>query len=671
MSGDLLVFEEIKKLSESSNKKLTDVNIERLERNSDVLFVLLPQWAAALPPYNIARLSALVNEAGYKSSCLDVNVETYQESKKWHKELGFDPYGGNNYQKWQIEEYQKYLHKYVKPILQKYIDIIIKINPKVIGITLYFCNEGAVQWFVSELRKKLPNTKIFGGGPNLHFRKDDIKKGLIYCDDDGKPLFDYGIVGESELIILDVLDEIEKGKTHKGMKIMTQPITQRINLNNFPIPNYEDFDFNKYEIGDGALTELSRGCVAKCTFCAETHFWNYRQRNASSVLDEVEYLYNKGTRLIWFVDSLVNGNLKELKGFAQGVIDRGLKIKWIGYARCDKRMDYEYLKVLKDSGCFGLKFGAESASNKVLDDMKKRVTNVEMEENFIDCKKLGIQVITTWIQAFPTETSNNFLETLTFINNTQDTIHRISSTPGYQLTAETIVGQNFERFGLSNFTYDKNWIKDDFSFGKPHILTRAKLFDIFVKEFTNIQTPDRPLLSKMYDIKYNKKISKKIKYFDKKLNMLKFGSNKFKSNLIMEPFYFFYFLWKVKGGFEMNLKFDEELDYKEFGYSVKTPYWANFWFKINDNGDWETKVDAKYLQPENPFSVLDFSQKKSQVIERVRVFAEPKWGDGSRTEDEIKELQKEEKHLNNTQNFSFNFDWEGKGTWDEKKKTLF
>ena len=40
MSGDLLVFEEIKKLSESSNKKLTDVNIERLERNFDVLFVL-------------------------------------------------------------------------------------------------------------------------------------------------------------------------------------------------------------------------------------------------------------------------------------------------------------------------------------------------------------------------------------------------------------------------------------------------------------------------------------------------------------------------------------------------------------------------------------------------------------------------------------------------------
>ena len=58
------------------------------------------------------------------------------------------------------------------------------------------------------------------------------------------------------------------------MKIMMQPITQRINLNNFPIPNYEDFDFNKYEIGMVGLTELSR-VVFVGTFCGETHFWNY------------------------------------------------------------------------------------------------------------------------------------------------------------------------------------------------------------------------------------------------------------------------------------------------------------------------------------------------------------------------------------------------------------
>lgn len=87
MESALRVFEEIQKLSNPSNKKLTDVDIIKLDRDSDVIFVLLPEWAPNLPPYNIARLSSIINQAGYKSSCLDLNIETYQESKKWKKEL--------------------------------------------------------------------------------------------------------------------------------------------------------------------------------------------------------------------------------------------------------------------------------------------------------------------------------------------------------------------------------------------------------------------------------------------------------------------------------------------------------------------------------------------------------------------------------------------------------
>ena len=96
MESALRVFEEIQKLSNPSNKKLTDVNIIKLDRDSDVIFVLLPEWAPNLPPYNIARLSSILNEAGYKSSCLDLNIETYQESKKWVKKLGYNPFNPNN-----------------------------------------------------------------------------------------------------------------------------------------------------------------------------------------------------------------------------------------------------------------------------------------------------------------------------------------------------------------------------------------------------------------------------------------------------------------------------------------------------------------------------------------------------------------------------------------------
>ena len=418
MSSDVLFFEEIKKHAQPVNKTLTDVNIKRLERNSDILFILLPEWAFDLPPYNIARLSSIINEAGYKSSCLDLNIEVYQESRKWVEDgtVPFDPFNPHNLTKWEIDEYPKYLEKPVSKILKKYINKIVRLNPKVIGFTLYYCNEGPVQWFASELRKRLPNTTFICGGPNLHFRKHDIEQGKIYSLNN-KPLFQYGIVGESELIILDVLEEIDSGQmNHTGMKFLTQPINQRLNINNFPIPNYNDFDFSKYDMPNGLLTEFSRGCIAKCTFCSETHFWKYRQRHSNSVLDEIEHLYRtKGTNVIWFLDSLINGNLKALKEFAEGVIERGLKIKWAGFARCDERMDLKYLKLLKKAGCFILKIGAESASNKVLDDMSKRMTREIMEKNFTDFKKAGIGVFTTWINGFPTEERTDHKSSLTFI----------------------------------------------------------------------------------------------------------------------------------------------------------------------------------------------------------------------------------------------------------------
>ena len=678
MSSDVLFFEEIKKHAQPV-KGQTDVTITKLKRNSDILFLLLPEWAADLPPYNIARLSAIVNEAGYKSSCLDLNIEVYKKSRSWEKDgiVPFDGFNPNNLTKWEINEYPKYLQEPVSKVLTPYIDKIVKANPKVIGFTLYYCNEGPVQWFASEMRKRLPNPIIICGGPNLHFRQGDIEKGKLYSLNN-KPIFQYGIVGEAESIILDVLDEIDNGKmNHGGMKFLTQPITQKLNINNFPIPNYNDFDFSKYGMSNGLLTEFSRGCTAKCTFCSETHFWKYRQRDSKSALDEIEHLYKtKGTNVIWFLDSLINGDLKALRGFAEGVIERGLKIKWAGFARCDERMDLKYLKLLKKSGCFILKIGAESASNNVLSDMSKRMTREIMEQNFSDFKKAGITTFTTWINGFPTEKVIDHKSTLTFLCKNKNKIDSLFSVPGFILDASNIVGQNPERFGISNFTHNMNWIRSDFSFGKPHMLCRVKNFEILLKEindFSTITLWSRPHLNKLYDIKYDEPtLFNEIEYNDTDTINLKTGLDKFGDYLIKEPFILFEILWKSRGGFEMNLMFDEEIDGFEFGMALASPYDAEYNFKVNKKGDWSCKIVAKYTQPkERPFKVMDFSQEKSSLIERARTFAKPTWGEGSRTREELIELYKEESYLNKTKDFSFDFKWEGNGTWDTSKKTLF
>ena len=180
-----------------------------------------------------------------------------------------------------------------------------------------------------ELKRRNPNLKIAVGGSNVQqawFNR--------------QPYYDYVVSGEGEQNILKILDEVENGVTHSETQYLTQPEDERINLNGLPMPDYESIDFSQYLIPNGVNSEISRGCTAKCTFCEETHFWKYRQRQAVDLVTEVEWLYyNKGTDVIWFIDSLINGNPKELRAFALALKTKGLNVKFTGYARCDGRMD--------------------------------------------------------------------------------------------------------------------------------------------------------------------------------------------------------------------------------------------------------------------------------------------------------------------------------------------
>ena len=51
------------------------------------------------------------------------------------------------------------------------------------------------------------------------------------------------------------------------------------------MPDYESIDFSLYDVPNGVNSEFTRGCTAKCTFCEETHFWRYRQRQAVDLID--------------------------------------------------------------------------------------------------------------------------------------------------------------------------------------------------------------------------------------------------------------------------------------------------------------------------------------------------------------------------------------------------
>jgi hypothetical protein len=668
----------------SVQKNVTPVYVDYKTRKTKLVLALCPEWAPQFPPFNLARLSGVAKSAGFETHILDLNVRAYNEYKNnWqpNKRLPFRLWDPSSSWHWMGDTYLNDIHPVLEPLLQNACDEIEAMKPDIVGFSIYYISEEPTKWMCQELKRRMPNVKIAVGGSN-------VQKSWFTIH----PYYDYVVNGEGEQVLLNILEEVENGVSHSEPQYLTQPEDQRININGLPMPDYESIDFSQYEIPNGVNTEISRGCTAKCTFCEETHFWKYRQRQSVDLISEIEWLYyNKGTDVIWFIDSLVNGNLKELRAFCKGVDAKGLKINWTGYARCDGRMDLEYFKDLKAGGCIMLNYGIESGSQHVLDDMAKGVTIKEMEDNFKHGKEVGIYAATNWIVGFPTETLQDFADSITLLWRMRDmNINNVGAGVGYGLGPETIVGQNPHKFNISWHKYQNHWITNDFAMGGTHVMTRVKTFHMFLDFMTGCTEvpfgyPIRFSLAKEhYKITLNNpKTIKEIEYEKFDYNIIKPNINSFADSLVNEMWPFFRMLWKTRGGYEAEVEFNPDIDLREFGSQYGPGmYNAIFKFKITDEGQWTADFKYKFDQVDNPyddreppplgrkgpFFAQDYSRMMSNTAKRARKLAKPTWSDDTgRGDSDFGDLLNEEHVLNNTIDFTFQYRYRGTGDWSNYK----
>jgi radical SAM superfamily enzyme YgiQ (UPF0313 family) len=500
------------------------------------------------------------------------------------------------------------------------IDRIVEFKPDVIGFSLYFCNNQSVAWAIPKIREKLPNAIILAGGSQV------IQEKLRYPE-----LFDYIVKGEGEQIFLDLLEKIEN-KTPITERVLVYPKDKKIDLDSMPWPDYSDFDLSLYQYGAAVGSEISRGCIAKCEYCIETQFWRYRGRVATTVVDEIEYQYKTfGVRAIHFVDSLVNGNLKELRAFALGVTSRGMTdLNWSGYARADGRMDLEYLQDLKNGGSKALNFGAESGSNRVLQLMRKNVTREEMEQNFIDIKTAGILGFSNWLVGFPGEEIKDLAETLIFIWRTRDTgLYHYSLNACYDEPG-TPLSTNPTKFNISETKWSGKWVTTDYRNTPIHRLIRYKSFSIFASHMRRhhpelnsgkmwgiwgLGGMERPGLESHYTFNYNPENARNtIDYDDFDYNIVKINVNPVADSVINEIWPLLRTMYLAWGECEISINFDPDQDFAEFGdHFVFDPgnlvenfrFGGDVWFKIDADGHWQAKLNYKFdsSMPEYSFDL--------------------------------------------------------------------
>lgn len=585
----------------AAQKNLSTVKIENVTRRTHIALILMPKWAVFFAPYNIARLAAVTRAAGYRTSVFDWNVDTWHKLKKVLPEDPYEGHGSRDYL-WLDDMYEARLQSHVEPILEEYLTKIIELKPDVVGFSLYYTNVFPTLWLAKKIRQHLPDTKIIAGGSHIQWNPDPF------------PEFDHVVKGEGEELLLQMLDDIENGVPLTEYQYNADK-TKRINLDQLPFPDYSDLDVNAYMIPNAISSELSRGCVAKCTFCQETHYWKYRSRQAPFILEEVEHQYRTyGTNVFWFIDSLVNGNINELRAFALGVVERGLEIKWEGYARCDERMDLEYYQDLKASGCMALNYGIESGSQRVLDAMRKNVTIAEVEKNLRDGAAVGIQAQSNWMLCYLNEETVDFAKTMTLAWRIQN-CRLTSMARGTMNIGPGRIDDDREFYNVHPKYFCLSWATKDLSNTKIHRLIRFKSFNIFVEQmpaYGQWDSDKSGRLKTQYQVNYNNQNIRRgnIKeYLDVPYEEFDYEIIKdpgldcvFMRTVVNEPWALVRSLWRSRHrqGMEFSVKFDPEWDLNEYGNRLADKFTADYYFKIDDAGNWTANVTAKFDCPENP-----------------------------------------------------------------------
>lgn len=262
---------------------------------------------------------------------------------------------------------------------------------------------------------------------------------------------DFAVVSEAEVTMADFCekfqedwDQIQGIAYRKGGKIIRTPArTLMANLDTLPFPARDLMPVERYTMpffgSEPFVTVIpSRGCPFQCTFCRAGMVWgdNARHRSPDNVCDELEEIISRyHIRNVVMMTDTLTLKLDWTQSLCQRIVDRGIKIRWIGNSRVDT-VTPELLQLMKKSGCEVLSFGLESGNQEILNQSKKHINLEQTIKTIGWAKEAGITTFGYFIVGLPGETWDTIKESIQFAikaNPDYVNFHVATPFPGTEL----------------------------------------------------------------------------------------------------------------------------------------------------------------------------------------------------------------------------------------------
>jgi radical SAM superfamily enzyme YgiQ (UPF0313 family) len=289
-----------------------------------------------------------------------------------------------------------------------------------IGITVFSPVYYEVINIFNCIKKINPAVPVCFGGPYVTTIMEDIFK---------ETPADFAVYGEGEITFSELIFHLKGERSLEnidglmfrdnfGKIVINKPREQIRDLDILPMPAYDLFPMERYPLH---RIVSSRGCPYSCSFCNSTSIWSvrWRKRSVSHITEEIEFLIkNYGKKIFIFGDNTFNADAKRVEEFCDNLIAKNTCILWSASIRADGVTQYLANK-MKESGCYNVAIGIESANNNVLKAMNKKTTIEEINEGIRVLKKAGIEVLGQFVIGSPSDTLETIKESIEYAQKSE------------------------------------------------------------------------------------------------------------------------------------------------------------------------------------------------------------------------------------------------------------
>ena len=308
-------------------------------------------------------------------------------AKYIHSNLGIyslKTYGEKMLKEWGLAEQAEIsLAEYtINHQMEQILQDIYKRKPDVIGFSCYIWNISYVKVILADIKKVLPDVKIWAGGPEVSYHGEAFLK--------EEPAVDLVMMGEGEITFAHFLKALLEGEDLKqvpGLMVRNADGTftdtgfrQVMDMSQIPFP-YAFMDMKELEHRI-IYYESSRGCPFSCAYCLSSIDRKLRFRSLDLVLPELEWFLQAKVPQVKFVDRTFNCKKSHAMAIWQYIRDHDNGVTNFHFEIAADLLDKDELDLLSTMrpGLVQLEIGVQSTNEKTLEAIRRKTDIEEIRE---------------------------------------------------------------------------------------------------------------------------------------------------------------------------------------------------------------------------------------------------------------------------------------------------